>query len=113
MPFDAAAPASTTRDTGHDGRPNALHVRIADLRSNKRPRAIAHPRQVAMYLCRELTTSSLTDIAQSFGGKDHTTVLYACRKIEQVKEQDEMVNQQLHALKRRLGSNEERCEQPL
>jgi len=86
-------------------------VRVADLRSNKRPRAIAHPRQIAMYLCRELTTSSLTDIAQSFGGKDHTTVLYACRKIEQVKEQDEMVNQQLHALKRRLGNTEERCEQ--
>ncbi|MCX7004640.1 MAG: chromosomal replication initiator protein DnaA [bacterium] len=86
-------------------------VRIADLRSSKRPRAIVHPRQIAMYLCRELTTSSLTDIAQSFGGKDHTTVLYACRKIEQVKEQDEMINQQLHALKRRLGSSEERCEQ--
>ncbi len=86
-------------------------VRIADLRSSKRPRAIAHPRQIAMYLCRELTTSSLTDIAQSFGGKDHTTVLYACRKIEQVKEQDEMINQQLHALKRRLGSSDERGEQ--
>jgi chromosomal replication initiator protein len=86
-------------------------VRVADLRSSKRPRAIAHPRQIAMYLCRELTTSSLMDIAQSFGGKDHTTVLYACRKIEQVKEQDEMINQQLHALKRRLGSTEEQCEQ--
>jgi chromosomal replication initiator protein len=88
-------------------------VRVADLRSNKRPRAIAHPRQIAMYLCRELTTASLIDIAQSFGGKDHTTVLYACRKIEQVKEQDEMVNQQLHALKRRLGSSDERGEQIL
>jgi len=85
-------------------------LRIADLRSAKRPRAIAHPRQVAMYLCRELTAASLVDIAQSFGGKDHTTVLYACRKIAQLKSADEMINQQLQALKRRLGNHAETCE---
>lgn len=84
-------------------------VRIADLRSTKRPRAIAHPRQLAMYLCRELTAASLVDIAQSFGGKDHTTVLYACRKIEQLKSADEMINQQLAALRRRLGTTVEPC----
>ncbi|MCX7847160.1 MAG: chromosomal replication initiator protein DnaA [bacterium] len=77
-------------------------VRVGDLRSNRRPKMIAHPRQVAMYLCRDLTDSSLTDIAQSFGGKDHTTVLYACRKIDALKRTDEQVEQQIAALRKRI-----------
>ncbi|NLF39195.1 chromosomal replication initiator protein DnaA [bacterium] len=77
-------------------------IRLTDLRSNRRPRTIAHPRQLAMYLCRDLTNSSLTEIAQSFGGKDHTTVLYACRKIDTLKSSDQVISHQLDALKKRI-----------
>ena len=77
-------------------------IRLSDIRSHRRPKSIAHPRQLAMYLCRDLTNSSLAEIAQSFGGKDHTTVLYACRKITQLKSQDEVVEQQIEALKKRI-----------
>ena len=77
-------------------------LRLTDMRSNRRPKAIAHPRQLAMYLCRGLTSSSLSEIAQSFGGRDHTTVLYACRKIDMLKTADEAVAQQLEVLKRRV-----------
>ena len=77
-------------------------IRMSDLKSNRRPKAISHPRQIAMYLCRDLTNCSLTDIAQSFGGKDHTTVLYACRKMTVLKTEDELINEQIHTLKKRI-----------
>jgi len=54
-----------------------------DLKSKKRTRAVAHPRQVAMYLARELTDMSLPVIGSGFGGRDHTTVMHACDKISQ------------------------------
>ena len=56
-------------------------VKVDDMKSKSRARAIAYPRQVAMYLCRELTDSSLVQIGQAFGGRDHTTVIHACDKI--------------------------------
>jgi len=77
-------------------------LRTNDLKSSKRPRFIAYPRQLAMYLCRNMTNSSLTEIAQSFGGKDHTTVLYACRKIEKKKTEDDVMKQQLLTLKKNI-----------
>ncbi len=77
-------------------------LRINDLRSSRRPKAISHPRQLAMYLCRNMTNCSLTEIAQSFGGKDHTTVLYACRKIEDQKNKDEIIRQQLATLEKNI-----------
>ena len=77
-------------------------IRLSDIRSHRRPKSIAHPRQLAMFLCRDLTNSSLTEIAQSFGGKDHTTVLYACRKVNQMKTEDEVIEQQLDVLKKRI-----------
>jgi chromosomal replication initiator protein len=80
-------------------------LRLSDLRGNRRPKAISHPRQLAMYLCRDLTDSSLTEIAQSFGGKDHTTVLYACRKIDALRTRDDVVGQQLQTLKKRILEN--------
>ncbi|WP_347489491.1 chromosomal replication initiator protein DnaA [Desulfoscipio sp. XC116] len=58
-----------------------FNIKLDDLKSKKRTRAIAYPRQVAMYLCRELTTESLPQIGNKFGGKDHTTVLHAHDKI--------------------------------
>ena len=63
-------------------------LRVSDLLSRRRPRTIARPRQVAMALCKELTEHSLPEIGKAFGGRDHTTVLHACRKIEELCETD-------------------------
>ncbi|HDL64270.1 MAG TPA: chromosomal replication initiator protein DnaA [Proteobacteria bacterium] len=57
-------------------------IRMADMKSSRRPRAIAYPRQLAMYLARNMTKRSLNEIGEAFGGRDHTTVLHACQKIE-------------------------------
>ena len=63
-------------------------IKIEDLQSKKRTRNIAYPRQIAMYLCREMTETSLPQIGQFFGGRDHTTVIHAYDKISQDKETD-------------------------
>jgi chromosomal replication initiator protein len=63
-------------------------IRIAELLSKRRPRSIARPRQMAMSLCKELTQHSLPEIGDAFGGRDHTTVLHACRKIDELCETD-------------------------
>lgn len=63
-------------------------IRIAELLSKRRPRSIARPRQMAMALCKELTQHSLPEIGDAFGGRDHTTVLHACRKIVELCETD-------------------------
>jgi chromosomal replication initiator protein len=60
-------------------------VRVAEMFSKKRSRTVARPRQVAMALAKELTTLSLPDIGEAFGGRDHTTVLHACRKIAELR----------------------------
>jgi chromosomal replication initiator protein len=67
-------------------------VRISDLRSTSRQRQVVHPRQLAMYLCKDLIPSlSLSDVGHAFGGKDHTTVLYSCDKIaKEAKSNDHM-----------------------
>lgn len=61
-------------------------VKVSDLLSKRRSRSVARPRQVAMALCKELTSHSLPEIGEAFGGRDHTTVLHACRLIQQLKE---------------------------
>ena len=63
-------------------------IRMAELLSKRRPRSIARPRQMAMALCKELTQHSLPEIGDVFGGRDHTTVLHACRKIDELCETD-------------------------
>ena len=63
-------------------------IKVADMFSKKRTRVIARPRQLAMHLAKELTDLSLPEIGQSFGGRDHTTVLHACRKMEELKNTD-------------------------
>lgn len=63
-------------------------IRVADLLSNKRTRTVTRPRQIAMALAKELTSHSLPEIGQFFGGRDHTTVLHACRKVTELKESD-------------------------
>ena len=64
-------------------------VRLADMTSKRRPANIAFPRQIAMYLSRELTKSSLSDIGDAFGGKDHGTVIHACKLVKRRIEEDE------------------------
>jgi len=82
-----------------------FNIRINELCSSKRSRNISHPRQIAMFFCRTLTNSSLNEIAQSFGGKDHTTVLYACRKIDNERMENELVNQEIITLNKRIVEN--------
>ena len=64
------------------------NMRVADLHSKRRNRHIARPRQIAMALAKELTTLSLPDIGDAFGGRDHTTVIHACRKVEELLNDD-------------------------
>jgi len=73
-------------------------IKVADMYSQKRTRAIARPRQVAMWLARELTTHSLPEIGEAFGGRDHTTVLHACRTVTDLRGKDGRLNNDLHLL---------------
>lgn len=77
-------------------------IKIADMYSKRRPASIAKPRQVAMYLAKELTQKSLPEIGELFGGRDHTTVLHAVRKIGAERSQDTELNQALHVLEQTL-----------
>ena len=77
-------------------------IKIADMYSKKRPASIARPRQIAMYLTKELTQKSLPEIGELFGGRDHTTVLHAVRKISGERQQLTELNQQLHVLEQTL-----------
>lgn len=77
-------------------------IKVADMYSKKRPASIAKPRQIAMYLAKELTQKSLPEIGELFGGRDHTTVLHACRKIASDRAKDSELNQQLHVLEQTL-----------
>ncbi|MBQ0961916.1 chromosomal replication initiator protein DnaA [Ideonella sp. 4Y11] len=77
-------------------------IKIADMYSKKRPASIARPRQIAMYLAKELTQKSLPEIGELFGGRDHTTVLHAVRKVGGERQKDTELNQQLHVLEQTL-----------
>lgn len=68
-------------------------IRIADLLSSRRNRSITRPRQLAMALTKELTRHSLPEIGNAFGGRDHTTVLHACRKIEELRREDQRIEE--------------------
>ena len=80
-----------------------FNVKMADLKSPKRHQAIAWPRQIAMYLSRKLVKSSYPDLGQRFGGKDHTTVLSACRKIEKLVQSDPKTRHIVEELERHLS----------
>jgi len=77
-------------------------IKVADMYSKKRPASIARPRQIAMYLAKEMTQKSLPEIGDSFGGRDHTTVLHAVRKIGGERQKNTELNQQLHVLEQTL-----------
>ena len=76
---------------------------LRELHSARRARRVARPRQVAMYLARELTSRSLPDIGRRFGGRDHTTVLHACRRIEALCKTDPVFQQEVDFLRKVLG----------
>ncbi len=77
-------------------------LKQADLISERRARAVARPRQVAMWLAKQITTRSLPDIGRRFGGRDHTTVLHAVRRIEQLKAEDPVLARDVDLLLRKL-----------
>ncbi|MFP4161438.1 MAG: chromosomal replication initiator protein DnaA [Ectothiorhodospira sp.] len=79
-------------------------IRVSDLHSTRRSRSITRPRQVAMALSKELTSHSLPEIGKAFGGRDHTTVIHACRKVEELRESDARINEDFVNLLRTLTS---------
>ncbi len=78
------------------------NIRPSDMKSERRGRSIARPRQVAMTLCKQLTTKSYPEIGRQFGGRDHTTVMYAVKKIEELRETDSVLDEEIELLVARL-----------
>lgn len=78
------------------------NIKVADMYSKKRPANIAKPRQIAMYITKELTQKSLPEIGELFGGRDHTTVLHAVRRIADARLHDSHLNHELHVLEQTL-----------
>jgi len=79
-------------------------IRVADLLSPRRTRSITRPRQMAMSLAKELTSHSLPEIGDAFGGRDHTTVIHACRKVAQLRDSDSRVEEDYANLLRKLAN---------
>lgn len=79
-----------------------FNIRVADMHSARRARAVARPRQIAMYLAKQLTPRSLPEIGRKFGGRDHTTVIHAVRKIEELSAYDPTFREDVDLLKRLL-----------
>ncbi|QTF94296.1 MAG: chromosomal replication initiator protein DnaA [Halomonas sp. BM-2019] len=79
------------------------HIKVSDLTSKRRTRSVARPRQVAMALAKELTSHSLPEIGDAFGGRDHTTVLHACRKVKELIESDHEIQEDYRNLNRTLS----------
>ncbi len=79
-----------------------FNIRMSDMHSARRARAVARPRQVAMYLAKQLTSRSLPEIGRKFGGRDHTTVMHAVRKIDELREGDTSLAEDIDLLRRML-----------
>lgn len=77
-------------------------IKVADMHSKRKPAYIARPRQIAMYLAKELTQHSLPEIGENFGGRDHTTVMHAVRKITQERQNDAELNHEIHVLEQMI-----------
>ena len=77
-------------------------LKLSDLLSARRTRSLARPRQVAMALAKELTEHSLPEIGEAFGGRDHTTVLHACRRIRALRDEDQRISEDWSHLLRTL-----------
>lgn len=81
-----------------------FNLRLSELLSDRRARNIARPRQVAMYLAKQLTSRSLPEIGRKFGGRDHTTVMHGVRKIEELRQEDSQMDDDITRLSRQLDS---------
>ena len=79
-----------------------FNIRLSEMYSSRRARAVARPRQIAMYLSKQLTARSLPEIGRKFGGRDHTTVMHAVRKVEELKSVDRAFDEDLELLRRML-----------
>ena len=79
-----------------------FNIKLADMQSPRRARQVARPRQIAMFLAKQLTTRSLPEIGRRFGGRDHTTVLHACRRIEALIVEDALFRQEVDFLSQML-----------
>jgi len=79
-----------------------FNIRLADMYSARRARAVARPRQVAMYLAKQLTSRSLPEIGRKFGGRDHTTVMHAVKKIDELRQADTTLSEDIELLRRML-----------
>ena len=75
-----------------------FHIPLGDMKSSRRAREVARPRQVAMYLSKRFTRQSLPEIGRRFGNRDHTTVLHACRQVEKLMGEDPELHQAVTAL---------------
>jgi chromosomal replication initiator protein len=78
------------------------NIKVADMYSKRRPANIARPRQIAMFMAKELTQKSLPEIGELFGGRDHTTVLHAVRKITEERAHDSQLNHEIHVIEQTL-----------
>ena len=77
-------------------------IRVSDMSSARRSRAVARPRQVAMYLSKQLTSRSLPEIGRAFGGRDHTTVMHAVKKVDELRDRDASFAEDVELLRRML-----------
>ncbi|MGC8938757.1 MAG: helix-turn-helix domain-containing protein, partial [Thermodesulfovibrio sp.] len=83
----------------------ALGIKLHDIKTKKRTKEIANARKIAMYITKKLTNLSLAEIGNAFGGKDHATVIYACKQIEKDRKQDESLNKLIDSIIRKLQEN--------
>ena len=80
------------------------NIKLMDIKSKSRTRTVARPRQMAMALAKELTNHSLPEIGREFGGRDHTTVMHACQKISELRDTDNVIQEDYTNLTRKLSS---------
>ena len=82
---------------------NRFHLKVSDLKSKRRTKTLVHPRQIAMYLCRELTDASFPEIGRDFGGKDHTTIIHACKQVQKSLETNTSLQTMIDGITKEIG----------
>jgi chromosomal replication initiator protein len=84
---------------------NYFNIKVEDIMSAKRIRSFARPRQIAMYLSKKLTSRSLPEIGRKFGGRDHTTVIHAVKKVDQLKSESNKFDEDINVLMQIITSS--------